>query len=328
MSNPSALHRFALSLLILGTTVSGGLAESYPSRTIRIVVPSAAGTPPDIVMRIVADQLGKGEGWQTVIENKPGAMQTIGMAEALKHPPDGYTLMTMAQSATVAPSLLRQVTYSIDADLAPVIRLMTANHVLVVHPSVQAHSLPQLVALLKERPDTSTFSSGGFGTPAHLAGELFKLDTGVRTAHVPYRALPQAIADLLNGTNQYQFITPLPVLELIAAGKLRAIAVTAPARLPNLMNVPTVAEQGFPNLVIQDWVGAVVKAGTPEEIVARLNSAIGKALTSTPVRDAFAKIAAEPGGGSASEFGTFIRLQTTYWADIIRRSGIKMPNQQ
>ena len=198
---------------------------------------------------------------------------------------------------------------------------------MVVHPAVPANSVPELVALLKSQPDKLTFSSGGFGTPAHLAGELFKLETGVRVAHVPYRALPQAIADLLNGTNQYQFITPLPVLDLIATGKLRAIAATAPARLPSLKDVPTVGEQGFPNLVIQDWVGLVVKNGTPSEIVVRLNQAVNKAIAKAAVRDAFAKMAAEPGGGSAEEFGAFVKSQTAYWGRVVRESGIKMPNQ-
>jgi tripartite-type tricarboxylate transporter receptor subunit TctC len=163
--------------------------------------------------------------------------------------------------------------------------------------------MAELVALLKEHPSKFTFSSGGFSTPAHLTGELFKLQTGVRAPYVPYRALPQAIGDLVNGTNHYQFTTALPVLDLIAAGKLRALAVTAPTRMPSLKDVPSVAEEGFPQLVIQEWAGLVVKSGTPDPIIARLNEATNKALAKPSVRAALQKIAAEPAGGSPSEFG-------------------------
>jgi tripartite-type tricarboxylate transporter receptor subunit TctC len=216
------------------------------------------------------------------------------------------------------------VTYRLDTDFTPVIKLATAYHVLVVHPSVPAKSLPELVALLKSQPDKFTFSSGGFGTPAHLAGELFKLQTGVRATHVPYQALPRAIGDLLNGTNHYQFITPLPVLELIATGRLRALSVTAPARMPALPEVPTVGEGGLPDMLMQDWIGLLVRRGTPNEAVSRLNAAINRALAATSVRTALAKMAAEPAGGSAEDFGKFVSAQVAYWGKVIKDARIKM----
>jgi tripartite-type tricarboxylate transporter receptor subunit TctC len=230
----------------------------------------------------------------------------------------------MALGAVVAPVLLPNVSFRLDTDFAPVIKLASAYHVLVVHPSVPAKSLPELVSLLKRQPDKLTYSSGGFGTPAHLAGELFKLQTGVRATHVPYQALPRAIADLLSGTNQYQFITPLPVLELIATGRLRALAVTAPTRLPELKDVPTVVEAGFPDLIIQDFMGVLVKQGTPNDVVARLNTAMNKALATPNVRTALSKMSADPGGGSPEEFGAFVRSQTAYWGKVVNDAGIKM----
>ena len=178
--------------------------------------------------------------------------------------------------------------------------------------------------MLKSQPDKMTFSSGGFGTPAHLAGELFKLQTGVRATHVPYQGLAQAIPDLMNGTNQFQFITPLPVLQLIAAGKLRALAVTGPARLPALQDVPTVGEAGFPDLIIQDWFGILVKTGTPNDVVMRLNGAMNKALAKPRVREAIEKMAAEPGGGTPAEFGRFLGSQIAHWSKVVKDSGIKM----
>jgi tripartite-type tricarboxylate transporter receptor subunit TctC len=291
---------------------------------IRIVVGGPAGTPPDIVTRIVANELGQSEGWKIIVENKPGAIQTLAAAEVLKQPPDGSTVFAIALSASAAPALLRNISFRLDTDFTPVIKLMTANHVLVVNPSVPAKSLPELVALLKGQPDKYTFSSGGFGTPAHLTGELFKLQTGARVAHVPYRGLSQAIPDLLNGTNHYQFITPLPVLDLVATGKLRALAVTAPQRMPALKDVPTVVEEGFPKLTIQDWVGFVVRSGTPDPIVTRLNEAINKALAKPSLRAAFAKMAAEPAGGSPAEFGAHIRSQIALWGKVVKDAGIKI----
>jgi tripartite-type tricarboxylate transporter receptor subunit TctC len=318
--------RFGLPFLTLAfaAIASPGGAQTYPSNMIRIVVPSAAGTPPDIMGRIVAAELGESEGWRVIVENKPGAIQTIGLAEVLRQPADGYTLASMALGASAAPALMPNVKLQIATDFAPVIKLASAYHVLVVHPSVPAKSLAEFVALLKSQPDKLTFSSGGFGTPAHLAGEMFKLQTGVRATHVPYQALPRAIADLINGTNQFQFITPLPVLDLIATGKLRAIAVTGPSRLPALKEVPTVGEAGFPDLIIQDWFGILVKAGTPNAIIARLNDATNKTLARPRVRDAIEKMAAEPAGGTPQEFGQFLRAQIAHWGKVVKDGNIKM----
>jgi tripartite-type tricarboxylate transporter receptor subunit TctC len=313
-----------LSLLTLAALAFPAVAQPYPSGMIRIVVAAAAGTPPDIISRILANELAQSEGWRVVVENKLGAMQTIGGAEVLKQPADGYSVLSVSLPGVLAPALLPNVNFRVDADFAPVAKLATAYHVLVVNPSSPAKSLPELVALLKSQPDKLTFSSGGFGTPAHLAGELFKLQADVRVTHVPYQTLPQAIGDLLNGTNQFQFITPLPVLDLIAAGKLRALAVTAPQRMPSLPDVPTVVEQGFPDLIIQDWVGYLVKSGTPNEIVVRLNDALNKALAKPRIREALAKLAAEPAGGSPAEFGTFVKAQLAYWSKVVKESGMKM----
>jgi tripartite-type tricarboxylate transporter receptor subunit TctC len=304
---------------------SPGQAQTYPSGLVRMVVPSPAGTPPDIMGRMFANELNESEGWRVVVENKPGAIQTIGLAEVLKQPADGQTLASIALPAAAAPALLPNVSFKLDADFIPVIRLATAYHILVVTPSLPVKSLPEFVELLKRQPDKLTFSSGGFGTPAHLAGEMFKLQTGVRSTHVPYpQGLPRAIADLLNGTNQYQFITPLPVMELIAAGKLRAIAVTGPKRLPMLKDVPTVGEAGFPNLIIQDWFGILVKSGTPATIVTRLNGAMNKALAKPRVREAIAKMAAEPVGGTPADFDKFLKSELAHWARVVKESGIKM----
>ena len=310
--------------LALAAIVSPASAQTYPSGTIRIVVGNAAGAPPDIMGRLVASELSESEGWRAIVENRPGAVTTIALTDVLKQPADGYTLASISLPSAAAAALLPNTRLRLDADFAPVIKLATAYHVLVVNPSVPAKSLTEFVALLKSQPDKLTFSSGGFGTPAHLAGEMFKLQTGVRATHVPYQALPRAIADLLNGTNQFQFITPLPVIDLIATGKLRAIAITGPARLPALKDVPTVGEAGFPDLLIQDWFGILAKTGTPNAVTARLNDAINKALAKPRLRDAFAKMAAEPAGGTPGEFGQFLRSQLAHWGKVVKEANIKM----
>jgi tripartite-type tricarboxylate transporter receptor subunit TctC len=327
---PHAVRPHGRAIAALFATGAIALAQpaetqSYPSNPIRIVVPTSAGTPPDIVSRIIATELSEGEGWKVVVENRPGAVQTIAGVEVLKQPPDGYSLYALSVPVSAAPALLPNIPFRLDADFAPVIKVSTSYNVLVVNPSVPAKSVAELVAFLKSQPDKHNFSSGGFGTPAHLIGEMFKLQTGVRAAHVPYQQFPQAIADLLNGTNQYMFVTTLPVVDLVATGKLRALAVTGPKRVAALKDVPTIVEQGFPDLAVEDWIGLTVKAGTPDEIVLKLNQAINGVLARPKVREALAKLGAEPAGGSPSEFGRLLNTQIAHWGRVVKEAGIKMP---
>ena len=300
-------------------------AQPYPSQAIRIVVGTAPSTPPDIISRVIATEVAAAEGWRIVVENRPGAINTIAAAEVLRQPADGYSIFALSMPTTVAPALLPNLSFQLNNDFAPVVKVSTSYNVLVVNPSIPANSVSELVALLKSKPDQMTFSSGGFGTPAHVVGELFKLETGTRATHVPYPQFPQAIADLLNGTNQFMFITTLPVVDLIATGKLRALAVTAPKRIAVFKEVPSIVEQGFPRLVVEDWVGFVVKSGTPPEITERLNKAFNQAMAKPSVQTALAKLGAEPAGGTASDFGKLINSQTGYWARVVRDAGIKLP---
>jgi tripartite-type tricarboxylate transporter receptor subunit TctC len=320
-----SILKHGLPLLLLAGTGQLAGAESYPSKVIRIVVPTGPGTPPDIISRIVANELSDSDGWKVIVENRGGALQTIATADVLKQPADGYTVLAMSVPMMAAPALLPHLGLRPETDFAPVIKLSASYNVLVVTPTLPVKSVSELVDLLKSQPDKYNFSSAGFGTPAHLIGELFKLKTGVRATHVPYQQGQQRLTDLMNGTIQYDFIATVSAVDFIATDKLRALAVTAPRRVAVLEQVPTVLEQGYPGLVAEDWVGFVVRAGTPSEIITRLNESIGRALAKPKVRETFAKLGAEAQGGSSADFGKFIVDQSVLWTDVVKASGIKLP---
>ena len=323
--NGTILKRALLLLPFVVTLGWPAYADPYPSNVIRIVVPTTPGTPPDIISRIIANELSESDGWKVIVENRGGALQTIAAADVLKQAPDGYSVLAMSVPMMAAPALLPHLGLRPEIDFAPVIKLSTSYNVLVVTPTLPAKSVSELVDLLKSQPDKYNFSSAGFGTPAHLIGELFKLKTGVRAIHVPYQQGQQRLSDLMNGTIQFDFIATVSAVDFIATGKLHALAVTAPRRITVLENVPTVLEQGFPELIVEDWVGFAVRAGTPNEIIARLNEAIGRTLAKPKVRETFAKLGAEAQGGSPTDFGKFIADQGALWTNVVKVSGITLP---
>jgi len=299
-------------------------AQDYPSRVIRIVASNSAGTPPDTLARIAATALTDGEGWKVIVENKPGGVGTIAANEVLRREADGHTLFSIGSPLTAVPALLPNASFNLDTDFAPVVHFATGYNVLVINPKLPVHSVSELIDFLKKNPDKHSFSSGGFGTPAHLLGEMFKLEAGVKTTHVPYNQFPQAIADLLGGVNSYQFITALPVVQHINSGALRALAVMGNKRVPALKDVPTIVEAGYPKFAAEDWVGFMVKSGTPPAAIAHLNAAMNNVLKTDKVREALAKMGVDVGGGTSEEFGVRVHAETVRWTRVIKDAGIKI----
>src|SRR5215216_4761560 len=203
-------HAIPMVFLVLGVAGASSLAavnaQPFPSNAIRIVVPTPPGTPPDIISRVVATQLSEREGWRMVVENRPGALQTVGMLDVLKQPADGYTIYPMSVPSAAVPALMPHLGIRPDADFTPVVKLSTSYNVLVTPPNFPAKTMPEFVALLKARPGEFNFSSAGFGTPAHLAAELFKLDAGIQAVHIPYQQPQQRVADLITGINHFDFL--------------------------------------------------------------------------------------------------------------------------
>jgi len=310
---------FAAALM----TASAVSAEAFPGRNVvRIVCPAGPGTPPDVVGRIIANEIAEAEGWRVIVENKPGALQTIAMADVLKQPADGLSVFMMSAGVVSTPALMPDKGLRPDVDFAAVVEIGAAPLLLVVHPSVAAASVRELVALIKAAPDKLTFSSGGFGTPGHLAGELFKVATGAPAVIVPYQQSPQRVADSLAGTTHAAFYNVPAVVDHIATGRLRAIAVTSQARIAALRDVPSIVEQGFPGLLISDWQGFAVKQGSPRDAVDALNAAANRALAKPKIRAELSRLGYEPVGGTSETFGALVSSEVRYWGKVVVESKI------
>jgi tripartite-type tricarboxylate transporter receptor subunit TctC len=300
------------------------LAQAYPSKPIRLVVPTSVTTPIDILSRVVAESMSADLGQPIIVDNRPGASGIVGAEDVLHNPADGYTLLTVMMPMSVGQSVYPNVPFDLSRDFEPVGQTAFSCNVLVVHPSVPAHSVNDLVALLKAQPGRLNYSSGGIGTPAHVSGDLFKQQTGTDALHVPYNQFPQAIGDLLGGQNQFMFAATAPVVGHIASGKLRALAVTSPSRIDALKDVPTMIESGYPDFVVRDWQGFAARSGTPREIVARVNAAIATAVATDKVRHMFTKLGADPAAGSPEAFATLISAEIERWGKVARSAHIKV----
>ncbi|MDT6961395.1 tripartite tricarboxylate transporter substrate binding protein [Cupriavidus sp. SZY C1] len=296
--------------------------DDYPSRPVRVVVPFAAGGVADALPRLIGQKLSERWGKPVVIDNKPGAAGNIGMEAVARAAPDGYTLgLAPAGNLTVNPILFRKLSFE-TRDFVPVTMLAASPNVLVVNPSVPARSLKELVAYARTHPGELNFASPGNGSGAHLAGELLNLEAGVKTVHVPYNGMAPALNDVLAGQVQMMFGGISTVLQHIRTGKLVPLAVAGPRRLPQLPNVPTVAESGYPGFDVTSWYGLVAPKGTPEAVVRKWQADVATVLRDPDVRQKLDGLGLEPVGNTSQAFGDTIATETTKWRAIVHRANI------
>ena len=314
-----------LAACALALLASHALAQGYPNKPIKMIVPFPPAGSTDLSGRAVADKLGQRLGQPVVVENKPGAGGNIGSDVAAKSPPDGYTLLVgTVGTHAINGSLYSKMPYDHLKDFAPVILLSTTPNVLVVHPSLPANSVKEVIALAKAKPGELTFASSGSGTSIHLSGELFKSMAGVQMTHVPYKGSGPMLIDLMGGQTSMAFDNLSAAIQHIKAGKLKALATTGPQRAPALPDVPTVSEAGLPGYDSTSWNAIYVPAGTPKEIVERLNKELRAILESPETRKYFAEQGAQAGGGTPQELDAFMRAETAKWAKVVKESGAKV----
>ncbi len=297
-------------------------AQTYPLKSVRIIVPFPAGGATDIMARLVAQRLSEMWAQQVIVDNRGGAAGTIGSDLAAKSAPDGYTILVGTSSThAIAQSLYAKLPYDSVKDFAPVTGLATSTIVLSTHPSVPAKSVRELIALAKAQPNALSFASSGSGGVSHLVAEMFKSQAGIQMLHVPYKGDTQALADLVGGQVSLEFGTALSFIPHIQAGKLKALAVTSLARSPVMSDVPTVAESGLKGFEALQWYGLFAPAGTPREIVARINADTVKTLRTNDVKERLAKLASDVVANTPDEFAAFQKSEINKWAQVVKQSG-------
>ena len=313
-----------VAILAALAVAHGALAQApYPDRPVRIIVPFPAGGPADVLARIVGDKLAQTFGKPFVIENKAGAGGNIGMEQGARAAPDGYTLtLAPVGNLTVAPALYAKLPYDPAKDFAPITVLASVPNVLIVHPSVPAKTLGELVALAKAKPGSLNYASPGNGSIPHLAGELFKRMTSVDIVHVPFNGVAPATNAVLAGDVQMFFAQSSAALPLVHAGKVVALGVATSKRISAALDLPTIAEQGFPEFEATSWYSLVAPAGTPATIVDRLHAEIVRALREPDVRERIAGLGADPVGNSPAEFAAMRQAEAVRWTRLAKEANI------
>jgi tripartite-type tricarboxylate transporter receptor subunit TctC len=308
---------------LLAAAAAGTLAQGYPGKPVRVVVPSSAGGGTDIVARIIAPRLSERLGQQIVIDNRPGAGTMIGIEVAAKSPPDGYTLLVAPSTLALNPAVYKKVPYDALRDFAPITQIVGSTSIIVVHPSIPVKTVKELIAFARARPGQMNYASAGSGTYPHMTMELFNSTAGVKMVHIPYKGTAPAMIDMLAGHISVMAATVLTGMPQIRAGRLRPLGITSLARSAAAPEIPTVAESGLPGFESVQWYGALVPAQTPKEIVARLHGEMTRVLQMPEVRERFLADGTDPVGNTPDEFGRYIRDETVKWAKVAREAGIK-----
>jgi len=320
----SLLPRLGLAVMALASLAPSASAQDYPSHTVRIIVPFAAGGPADVYCRQIAQYLSQALGQPFVVEDQPGAGSIIGTNNVAHSKPDGYTLLAMSNTHTVNESLVPNKPFALMRDFVPIAPINYSDLVMVVHPSVPANNLKEFIALAKSKPGKLNYASSGTGTPYHMAGELFKSMSGTDIQHVPYRGSSGARNDVLGGQVQMMFDAITTMAPNVKAGQVRALATTGAKRSTVLSDVPTVEEAGVPGYETTIWLGLMAPKGTPQEVVDKLNAEIKKAIDRADVKEIWAKQGAVPMTMTPAEFGAFLDKDIAKWANVVKTANIQV----
>jgi tripartite-type tricarboxylate transporter receptor subunit TctC len=318
-------RRAAVAVLILAASIVGGVAcaQGYPTRALRIVVPSSAGSGADLSARLISQPLSERLGQQVVVENRAGAATLIGTEMVAKSPPDGYTLLLGVGTLATAPAVYRKIPYDAQRDLAAITQLASVANALVVHPSLPAKTVKELVALAKARPGEIAFASSGTGTLPQLSMELFLVMTGTKMLHVPYKGPGPGLLDLLAGRVSAMTTSITAAFPHVRSGRMRMLGVTTARRVPVVPDVPTIAEAGVPGYEAVQWWGLLVPAGTPADIIARLHKEAVAVMTTQSIRERFEREGMAVVAGTPQEFAAYIRSEAEKWAKIVKSAGIQ-----
>ncbi|HYH42925.1 MAG TPA: tripartite tricarboxylate transporter substrate binding protein [Burkholderiales bacterium] len=314
--------RFAIAVLAAAAGAAGAQEPPYPVKPVRFIVGQSPGGATDIVGRLVAAKMNESLGQNVLVENRTGAAGSIGAASVAKSPPDGYTVLVVSSSYSINPSLYSNLPFDPQKDLVPVSLLAEAPFLLVVHPSVPAKSVKDLVALAKAAPGTLTYGSGGNGSSGHMAGVLFEIASGARLSHIPYKGAGQAVVDVLAGQISFMFASVLSSTAHVKQQRLRVLAVTGARRSSALPQVPTVAEAGLAGYSTTTWYGLLAPAGTRPAVVERLSSAANKAVMAPEVRERILSDGAEPVGSTPAVFQKHLATEIAKWSKVVKRAGV------
>ena len=317
--------RAMLALALSAGTAGAGLAQDYPNKPIRYIVPFAPGGMTDILGRVFGQKLSEAWGQQVIVDNRPGAAGGIGSDIAAKSKPDGYTILGgTISSHAINVWLYSKLPYDPVRDFAPITLYVSLPNMLVVHPSLPVRSVRDLIALAKTKPKELTFASAGSGTSQHLSGELFNVMAGVELLHVPYKGSGPGLADLVGGQVMMFFDNITTSLPLAKAGKIRPIAVTTAKRASVMPELPTIAESGLPGFDVSSWQGVFAPAATPKEIVVKLNAEIRRILALPDVRERLTQLGADPAGNTPEQFAAYIKGEIAKWGPIVKASGARV----
>ena len=298
------------------------IAQTFPSRPVRIIVPSTPGGAADLLARMLAQPMAAGLGQAVVVDNRPGAGNIIGTDAVAKAAPDGHTLLLAINNHAINASLYKKLPYDPVKDFAAVSLLVSTPHMMLLHPSLGVKSVAEFIALARSQPGKINYASAGNGTAAHFAAELFKLSAGVDLTHVPYKGLAGAMNDTVGGTVQVIFPSPLTALPQVRAGKLIPLAVTTPTRSRSMPDLPTLQESGLAGYVFDSWYGLLAPRGTPEPLLTRLHEVVAQALQAPELQQRLSAEAAEPVGSSPAQFERFLLDEVAQYARLVRQLGL------